>query len=291
MARGRMIHTQIWRSEKFSEFGLRERLLWIGLITNADDQGRGQAHPNLVRSDVFPLEDVPIPEIVSALEAFQARDMLILYRGDDKHLYQVVNWWEYQGAMSWAWPSKYPPPDGWTDRIKYRKGNTVMEENWTLDGGKEDAPSDDDGPTVTPPRPYDDTALGQAPNTNGKINGSQNGKGNINIKGGAAPSGPVPPDDDDDDASLLSDLIAAGMTDRGARAVLEKHDPDRARGWIAYVRDNGKIQNPGGYLWKMLVDGSEDAPPPPRAPPDDRTSRAGRNRYAVPGVTMPIEEA
>ena len=58
------------------------------------------------------------------------------------------------------------------------------------------------------------------------------------------------------------------MTDRGARAVLEKHDPERARGWMAFVRGNGKIQNPGGYLWKMLVDGDEDAPPPPRAPPN-----------------------
>ena len=82
----------------------------------------------------------------------------------------------------------------------------------------------------------------------------------------------------DDDASLLSDLIAAGMTDRGARAVLEKHDPDRARGWLAFVRGNGKIQNPGGYLWKMLVDGSEDAPPPPRAPPGV-DSKEARRRY------------
>jgi len=276
MARGRMIHTQIWRSEKFSAFGLRERLLWIGLVTNADDQGRGQAHPNLVRSDVFPLEDVPIPEIVGALEAFQAHGMLILYQGDDKHLYQVVNWWEYQGAMSWAWPSKYPPPDGWTDRVKYRKGNAVMEDNWTSDGGKEDAPSDGGEPAATPPRPHDEPALGQAPNgnQNGNINGSQNGKGNINTNGPAAPPAPLV----DDDASLLSDLIAAGMTDRGARAVLEKRDPDRVRGWLAFVRGNGKIQNPGGYLWKMLVDGSEDAPPPPRAPPGV-DSKEARRRY------------
>ena len=129
MARRRMIHTRIWRSEKLIELSLRERLLWIGLITNADDQGRGRAHPGLVRSDIFPLEDVPLTEITQALLTFEDQDMLILYEAGGRPLYQVTNWWEYQGAMTWAWPSDYPAPMGWTDRIHYRQGNNVKEEN------------------------------------------------------------------------------------------------------------------------------------------------------------------
>jgi len=186
MAKGRMIHTRIWRSEKLSGYDPRVRLLWIGLITNADDQGRGRAHPGLVRSDVFPLEDVPLSEIEGALHQFAADGMLILYQDDVKALYQVANWWDYQGSMTWAWPSDFAPPDGWADRVRYRRGNTVVEENWQGVGGMDDAPPDEDEPTVSPPRPQDEPAPKRAPNGNG----NSNGNGNPSLTGAGAPSPP-----------------------------------------------------------------------------------------------------
>jgi len=187
MAKGRMIHTRIWRSETLCGYGFRERLLWIGLVTIADDQGRGRAHPGLVRSDVFPLEDVALEDIQAALVSFARDEMLILYDDDGKQLYQVANWWGYQGSMTWAWPSDYPPPDGWTDRVRYRKGNNVIEENWQGIGGMDDSLEAEDESTASPPRAQDEPEPKRAPNGNGNSNGIFNGNG---IPQGAdAPSG------------------------------------------------------------------------------------------------------
>lgn len=88
---------------------------------------------------------------------------------------------------------------------------------------------------------------------------------------------PQRPLDDGDDA-LLSDLIEAGMTDKGARTVVETCDGERVRTWLAYVRDNGRIENPGGYLWHVLTESDEGAPRV-RAPPGEHRSKAGRRRY------------
>lgn len=174
MARGRMVSAMIWKSRKVTSFSLRNRLLWIGLITTADDQGRGDAHPGLIRGVVFPFEDISFDEIEDGLKVFEQEGLIMLYETEGKTLYQIVNWWQnsHQGAMRWAWPSEYPAPEGWADRLCYRQGNRVIKENWedTPDDAKEkdDTPPNDDGPTAAPPRDDDDPTVSPAPNGNGK---------------------------------------------------------------------------------------------------------------------------
>ena len=43
MARRRMIDPNFWESEDVSRLSLFARLLFIGMISNADDEGRGRA--------------------------------------------------------------------------------------------------------------------------------------------------------------------------------------------------------------------------------------------------------
>ena len=129
MTKRRMIHSCIWQSEHFADLTMQQRLLWIGLITNADDQGRGRAHPGLVRAAVFPFDVIAQDDIQRDIETLRDDDLLILYQADDKMYYQVIKWWEYQ-TPQWAYPSEYPAPDGWEDRLKYRKDNSVIFDNW-----------------------------------------------------------------------------------------------------------------------------------------------------------------
>ena len=174
MARGRMVSTMIWKSRKVTSFSLRHRLLWIGIITTADDQGRGDAHPGLIRGVVFPLEDVSFDEIEEGLKIFEQEGLIMLYEAEGKTLYQIVNWWQngHQGAMRWAWPSEYAAPEGWADRLCYRQGNRVIKENWEEASGEakeeEDVPPDDDTPTVAPPRDDGEPNVTPAPKGNGK---------------------------------------------------------------------------------------------------------------------------
>jgi len=129
MTKRRMIHDCIWQSESVATLTLRQRILWIGLITTADDQGRGRAHPGLVRSSIFPFDIVTQDDIVDDLKTIAASGMLILYESDEKLLYQVVNWWEFQ-TPQWSSPSDYSPPDGWDDHYRCHINKKIHTLNW-----------------------------------------------------------------------------------------------------------------------------------------------------------------
>ena len=45
MARRRMIAPEIWESSSFSKLSNFAKLIFIGLISNADDEGKGIADP------------------------------------------------------------------------------------------------------------------------------------------------------------------------------------------------------------------------------------------------------
>ena len=68
MARRRMIDPNIWQSEDVAELSMFARLLLIGLISNADDEGRGKANPVFLKSTIFPYDEISIEEVKKALE-------------------------------------------------------------------------------------------------------------------------------------------------------------------------------------------------------------------------------
>ena len=136
MPKKRMIHDCIWSSESVGLLSMRQRVLWVGLITTADDQGRGKAHPGLLRASIFPFDIITQDELVADMERLSQEDMMTLYEVDGKLYYQIANWWEYQ-SPAWASPSKYPPPENWQDRIRYHGPNRqIITENW---GGSTDS--------------------------------------------------------------------------------------------------------------------------------------------------------
>lgn len=57
MARKRMIDPGIWTSEDFANLSMLARLVWVGLISNADDEGRGKANTAYLKSQLFPYDD------------------------------------------------------------------------------------------------------------------------------------------------------------------------------------------------------------------------------------------
>ena len=125
----RMIDPCFWMSETMASLTMQQRLLFIGLFSNADDQGRLRAHPSLIRSMVFPYEDVPIEDIQRDLGALKGIHSIYVYAADDKPYLQIVNWWKYQSPQ-WAYPSDIPPPDGWHDRLRYRRDDKIHTGNW-----------------------------------------------------------------------------------------------------------------------------------------------------------------
>lgn len=108
MARKRSIPTTLFASPDFFELSSNTiRLIFIGLILDADDEGRGCAHPRLLARKL----DQQPEEIVQALVELEAHGMLRCYEVASRCFYWLCHWHTYQ-TLSKPTPSNYPaPPD------------------------------------------------------------------------------------------------------------------------------------------------------------------------------------
>lgn len=136
MAKLRMVTSQLWEDEFFTALPLLDRLLWIGLVTVcADDQGRMQDSPAMIRSKVFPVDDIQLSVIDQALARFESESKIIRYQAGKHKCIQIANWWKHQ-TPRWAARSIYSPPEGWLDRERYHiTKNEITETNWKEKGG------------------------------------------------------------------------------------------------------------------------------------------------------------
>lgn len=289
MASKRFIPVDFWDSEKVASWPFFERLFFQGLCAKAaDDQGRMKGHPALLRSTVFPYDDIPLEEILAALSRFEDSKSILIYEEDGTRYIQILNWWKWQ-SLPFAWPSKYPAPEGWTDRVKYRKGNRVIKENWfsssqTNDGEVAVEPRQDDvaepqldgatpgEPTASPPRGHDGVSVGSAPSTStggsssastgGSTSSGAGGSSSSNTGGQRAPpaADAVPASASSDHAVLYGALRQFGMNDIGRvlRAnklpvpdvlrLLELVEEDQ-------IQSRPKIHDPPAYVRRCMEKG------------------------------------
>jgi hypothetical protein len=91
-----MIDPNIWMSEDVGKLNLFERLLLIGMFSNADDEGKGRANPPLIRSIIFPYDDIPISDIEAALEKLKQYICIEIYEVDGSRYYKFSNWKKWQ---------------------------------------------------------------------------------------------------------------------------------------------------------------------------------------------------
>ncbi len=57
-----------------------------------------------------------------------------MYNTTKTEAIQILDWWDVQRPQ-WAWPSQYPPPEGWHDHLRYKKGvKEVVTLNWSVSG-------------------------------------------------------------------------------------------------------------------------------------------------------------
>lgn len=132
----RLIWRSLWTSGEFSRLPMPTRLLFIGMITVADDQGRLQNNPALLRAAIFPYDDLGIDQMEAWIRALGDSSMLLAYVSPSgQELIQIVNWWWYQ-RHQFASPSSFPPPDGWMDRIRFRSSKRILTYNWQKRSGE-----------------------------------------------------------------------------------------------------------------------------------------------------------
>lgn len=141
MARRRMLSPEIWESESFGSLSLLGKILWIGLISNADDEGIGRAQPNYLKSRILPYDELRVADIDKALAEIGHKMSVTLYEVDNNKYYSLNNWLEWQ-SINKPTKSKFPaPPNGGvrgdiltTDILPNNYGSTtvVLQDDYRL---------------------------------------------------------------------------------------------------------------------------------------------------------------
>ena len=105
----RIIKESITTSEKLASLSDFEFRLWIGLITQADDAGRGDARPAVIKGRVFPFrERLTVKDVGSSLRALADKGCVTLYEIGGRPYFYFPNWSKHQRVRDCK--PKYPEP-------------------------------------------------------------------------------------------------------------------------------------------------------------------------------------
>lgn len=97
MARKRMIDPSIWINEDFGTLSSLAELVFIGLFSMADDEGRGKASPAYIKAVLFPYkDDLRIADIEKALQEVSRKMSVIFYSCDENIYYTLTSWDTFQ---------------------------------------------------------------------------------------------------------------------------------------------------------------------------------------------------
>lgn len=106
----RIIKESAFLSDRIASLSDFEFRLWVGLITQADDAGYGDARPAIIKGHVFALrERVTVKDIENALCALAAAGCVSLYTVGGKPYYAFPSWSRHQRIRDCK--PKYPAPE------------------------------------------------------------------------------------------------------------------------------------------------------------------------------------
>lgn len=108
MARKRIISPDIWQSEDFSKLSTLAKIVFIGMFSNADDEGRGRGKAVYLKSIIFPYdEDIRVADIDKTLSEISSNMSVIFYSHNENVYYELTNWDVWQKVEK-PQPSKIP---------------------------------------------------------------------------------------------------------------------------------------------------------------------------------------
>lgn len=109
MARKRQIDPGIWLDEAFMELSVPARLLFIGMISLADDEGRLKAGPQYLKAAIFPSDSTTVKHVQGWREEITSTHIAQLYSVDAQTFIWLPKFTEHQ-YMTRRFPSHIPPP-------------------------------------------------------------------------------------------------------------------------------------------------------------------------------------
>lgn len=108
-----MIHTDIWVSEQVSRLSVQARLLFVGIITIADDDGRLKGNPSFLRSQIYPYDDdIKVDNVRKWLDEILEQKLVASYIVDESDYLYLPKWGKFQTLRNdRRKPSTIPQPN------------------------------------------------------------------------------------------------------------------------------------------------------------------------------------
>jgi len=106
MARIRTIKPEFFKNEELADLCAFSRLLFIGLWTQADRDGRLEDRPKRLKADIFPYDDLDVDKILDGLEK---NKFIIRYQAGGMKLIQIRTFLKHQVPHYKEVPSILPP--------------------------------------------------------------------------------------------------------------------------------------------------------------------------------------
>ena len=108
MPRIRTIKPEIWMSPQVMNLSPNARLLFIGLITQADDEGRGSADARRLKAAIFGGDDCTAADVKDWLAEIVGQKLAMTYDGGEHgELYELPTWRDHQ-SIDRPKRSRYP---------------------------------------------------------------------------------------------------------------------------------------------------------------------------------------
>ena len=107
MPRARNIKPAFFTNEELVELPMSDRLLFIGLWTLADREGRLEDRPKRIKMSLFPADDINVDEALSRL---QGAGFIQRYQVDGNNYMQIANFTKHQNPHHKEAPSNIPSP-------------------------------------------------------------------------------------------------------------------------------------------------------------------------------------
>ena len=92
-----MLHLKLWTSEQFGKLSDKAKLLYVGLITLADDDGRLKGNPAYLRGQIFPYDEkLSVTDVLQLRNEIVLNGLITVYSIDGFEYIEHPKWKDYQ---------------------------------------------------------------------------------------------------------------------------------------------------------------------------------------------------
>ena len=122
----RSLYPEMCDSTSLGRCSILTNALWPRIVISCDDQGRMAGNAADVLGECFPkmLAKVRIKDVEISLSELAKARAIIRYKVNGEDYLQVRSWWAWQQYARRAYPSRMPAPEGWSDYVYGRVGDT-----------------------------------------------------------------------------------------------------------------------------------------------------------------------